>query len=367
MVVSVAVSPTWCEDWGFERGTYTRWSCISGNYSGANSSQTCGNSTISIASSGLDPVLNAVGISLQRVPLGGGAYSAKLGDTLTGSMSYGIRRTFTVTKTELLYQYSVVFQNCVPGNLSIQPYFRVTLQDSAGSTVYSNAQPCDASTPGFLPAPSGLGYKPWTCNRIDLTPFLGQTMSLIVEASDCSLGGHYGYAYVDFPCDPVIADAGPDQYVCDYDIGDSVTLATPTVNPNYQYVWTGPNGNVVSTGPSVVVTPAGPACTMQTFTLTVTDTATGCSSQDTAAVGVLGDFSVTIVRSYVCNGTVLTAVPSSGCWGSDATFLWSWGQTTPSITLYPDWFQPIHFTVTVNSGCYTHSATETGDIRPHGT
>ena len=37
-------------------------------------------------------------------------------------------------------------------------------------------------------------YKNWTSVSIDLTHYIGQTVSITFQTYDCALGGHFGYA-----------------------------------------------------------------------------------------------------------------------------------------------------------------------------
>ena len=74
---------------------------------------------------------------------------------------------------------------------------------------------------------------------------------------------------------PPTADAGPDQTINCTVFGAVLVGSSDT--PNAAFGWTGPNG-FASTGPTITAPTGG------TYTLTVTDPATGCSATDQALV-----------------------------------------------------------------------------------
>jgi hypothetical protein len=122
----------------------------------------------------------------------------------------------------------------------------------------------------------------------------------------------------DFSCSPcnVVANAGADKTLtC---AATSVTLngsATPSTGVTYS--WTGPNG-FTSNQQSPSVSVAG------TYTLTVTQTSTGCTDQDEVLVSSNTAAPANVVAmggTIICNGPAITLSASSSTAG--VTYSWS--------------------------------------------
>ncbi len=130
-----------------------------------------------------------------------------------------------------------------------QPYFTVAVLDELGDTIPN----C-----GVYNVVSGLGihgfdsvlytgydgpnkcyYRPWTIVNLPLKHYINQCVTIIFEAGDCSLGGHFGYAYVSSSCSPygLIASS---PALCGQ---KTVTLTAPPGATSYK--WTGPPGNSI--------------------------------------------------------------------------------------------------------------------------
>lgn len=162
----------------------------------------------------------------------GGAFSARIGDNPGGRRAARISRTFSVTPTEsfLLYSYAIILEE--PGHSQEeQPKFLVNIKDSSGEIVEcgqfevnagTNAvaqgftecllqQSYDCDFPisdcgaGLFPGQGQFPVQilPWTSGGADLTPFLGQQITVEFIALDCLLGGHGGTAYVEARVEPL--------------------------------------------------------------------------------------------------------------------------------------------------------------------
>ncbi len=194
----------------FENGDFTNWQCYIGTVTvnrGANqvnlspSAPAINRHTIiPVAGAGVD----FYGGFSQVCPNGSG-FSVKLGNDGTGSQAEGIEYIYNIPSTattfSILYQYAVVLQD--PGHSpEEQPRFQAKLSDlTTGTSI-----PCvtfdftaSASLPGFKPSPRNPGvlYKDWTPITINLGGLAGHTIKLEFITSDCTRGGHFGYAYVD--------------------------------------------------------------------------------------------------------------------------------------------------------------------------
>ncbi len=197
----------------------------------------------------------------------GGSYSAMLGDS--SLVNYGVAilsQTFKVTPANenFTYQYAVFLANPLHAYYE-QPYFRVTMLDQNGDTIpycgeYNvvsghGTQTFDSLT--YYDAPLNetfmVYYKNWTMVTVPLKKFLGQCVTISFESGDCSLGGHFGYAYVDASCAPEgIISSSPN--LCGQ---DSISLTAPPGSS--QYIWSGPTNGIVgsSTNQTVWVDSSG--------------------------------------------------------------------------------------------------------------
>jgi len=187
----------------------------------------------------------------------GGSYSLRLGNNVSGGLAEQISQTFTVSasSTNFTYKYAVVLQD--PGHpASQQPFFKVEMLDQSGNEI-----PCalyfvaaGQGIPGFQSSTTcaSVVFKPWTSVSIDLSAYVGQSVTVRFTAADCTLGGHYGYAYIDGNCMPLALTSTGD--VCQ---GGSVTLTAPVGSAAYSW---SPGGQ---TTPSITVTTSGTySCTL---------------------------------------------------------------------------------------------------------
>ncbi len=235
---SKLLTPSGCPNAGFEDSTFTNWTGGTGDCSffpaptvftpglvsgPMNDVETDANSQQDILTDplGYDLVCGLTG-GVPNIPYlapGGGGVSVRLGNEAVNSgteyLKYAIN--VTPTNTSFTYQYAVVLQNpdSISHNWSQQPRFTITVYDQNNTPIsgpcgaYSVQAADAASDPSYLyfqpPASASdptLGgyYKPWTTVSIDLSPYVGTTVSIEFVTQDCSLGGHFGYAYIDATC-----------------------------------------------------------------------------------------------------------------------------------------------------------------------
>ncbi len=184
----------------------------------------------------------------------GGKYSVMLGDS-TG-YNHGVAilsKTFLVkpNNTDFTYQYAVVLENPQGHSYYEQPFFQVALLDQNGDTipscgkysVVSSGGKATGFIPVYVPPSNSVGndtafYKNWTVVSVPLKKYVGQCVTIIFESGDCSLSGHFGYAYVDASCAPLEILASSPSFC-----GQStITLTGP---PGFtQYKWTGPPNGI---------------------------------------------------------------------------------------------------------------------------
>lgn len=195
---------------GFEKGNFDNWQTLKGSIDGA------GNITMSAQAP--DPMnhvmMSAVADGKLTDEYGGfpvvcpngSGYSVKLGMGAGGRDALGLSYTFEVPKTSgdysIIYNYAVVLEN-PPHQPHEQPLFSVKVfnvtdnkYEDCGSFQFIAA----ADLPGFRLSNAGrpnVYYKDWAPITLKLPGFEGKILRLEFTVNDCTLGGHFGYAYVD--------------------------------------------------------------------------------------------------------------------------------------------------------------------------
>ncbi len=274
---NISAQSTNCTNSNFENGDFSNWQGGTGTPNGNSGNNPGGCCAIvinqflnagallpprhSITTSITDPNTQN---NLIEVAPGGGIYSARLGSwqnsfysqnnpgPFPGSKAEMVKFTFTVTPNSELfvYQYAVVLED-PDTNVSYhtpaqKPRFEIKVLDGAGAYV-PNAQcghyivTADSNVAGWheglTTSASVIHYKDWTTVGIDLTAYLGQTITILFQVGDCALGGHMGYAYIDAYCAPL-------QVLTQYCVGQNqVTLTAP---PGFSYHWM-PGGDTTQT------------------------------------------------------------------------------------------------------------------------
>lgn len=262
---------------------------------------------------GIDPV-----VGIPRVNPDGGSFSVRLGNgTTTGAGAARMSQSFLVDATNYFftYSYAVVFENPNGHTANERPYFTVRVYDEFGGNIacgeYSvYADPANASD---FQAIGSVLYKDWTTVFTNLSAYIGQNVTIEFTTGDCSLGGHYGYAYLDASC------AIQQITASDYDIcpGQTSTLTAPAGIGSY--LWsTGEvtQSIIVSSGGtySCQLTPLqGPACGV-TLDVTIIE-----FPEPTA------DF--TILTNVVCLEEPIEFVDNStiSAPGNISTYQWNFG------------------------------------------
>lgn len=86
-----------------------------------------------------------------------------------------------------------------------QPYFKIFFFDSNNDTIPGTYLQVTSNTTGANPGFSTIDnyyYKPWTPVSVDLSAYIGQTVTAQFIAADCVVaqGAHGGHIYIDFDC-----------------------------------------------------------------------------------------------------------------------------------------------------------------------
>lgn len=191
-----------CTNIDFEAGNLNGWTRSTGYHPGYNAAGCCvtaGGAQVITTGAGND---NCGGFPLVAP---GGNFSVRLGNNGTGGIADRLEQTFSVTSANanFTYKYAVVFED--PGHaVEDQPSFQIDMVDSNGVQIpctYYNVS-AGQNIPGFINSTTcaNVVYKPWTSVSVDLQAYIGQNVTIRFTTYDCSLGGHYAYAYIDGSC-----------------------------------------------------------------------------------------------------------------------------------------------------------------------
>lgn len=250
-----------CTNIDFENGNTNGWTLSTGFHPLFNASGCCptaGGAQTIMTGNGTDPCGGFPVVSP------GGLFSIRLGNNGTGGVADRMEQTFSVTAANLnfTYKYAVVFQD--PGHaVADQPAFTIQMLDSSGNAIpctYYNVS-AGQNIPGFLNSPNcaGVVYKPWTNVVVDLSAYLNQNVTIRFSTYDCSLGGHYGYAYIDGSC--LAFQQTVNDTLC---IGATKQICAPSGFGSY--VWSG--GNLTGNTNSCVTVSAAGNYSVQTTLVT---------------------------------------------------------------------------------------------------
>ncbi len=272
---------------------------------------------------GFDPAVG--GTILPVVATGAGSSSLMLGDgAVTGGYASRASISFTVdaSSTNFTYRYAVVLEDPISGHTDPErPYFKVKLRDQTGTILACGDYEVMAKPPitGFFQVgSSSVYYRPWTSVFVPLVTYVGQCVTLEFTSSDCALGGHFGYAYIDADCSPSgLVSSSP--AVCG---GNSITLTAPAGAATYDWENTsagGSTGIVGSDTNQVVVVNLG-----GTYQVTMTSVmGPSCNSVMTVTVPSNPNNPVPAFSAdTVCAGTPTTFVDLST--PTDSISHWDW-------------------------------------------
>jgi len=277
----------------FEEGKLDHWQCMAGSVA----SDGTGKNIITLANStplpGRHEIISAA-TATKKDPFGnfptlcpyGGNYSVKLGNEQTGKEAEGISYTFTIPSNvdtlTFTYFYAVVFQD--PQHAAYdQPRFFVTAYDVLTGDVINCASYDYVSTanlPGFTVSavnPEVL-FKNWSPVSLQFFGLNGRDVRLEFRTADCTLGGHFGYAYLDVgtACSNILATA---PYCAET---NSLVLNAPYGFKDYTW-YSQDYSTIVGTGQSITFSPP-PATTGTYFVDMVPYPGFGC--RDTASATV---------------------------------------------------------------------------------
>ena len=231
-----------------------------------------------------NPLLDPWGNFPVNPPFGGGRYALMLGtdqndpasvQPLPNRQADGIRYQISVPANAanfgVIFSYAVVFENPNhPQNIHTyeqQPRFIARVYEPGGDTLSCANFTFVASDPlpGFDTSakfkidsasgrfPGGINfalvkYKPWSTVFLNMSKYPGKTLYLEFITTDCTLRGHFGYAYVD-----VLECVAPVTAEINCVGNDTVQLAAPPGFKQYEW-WNANYSTRIAVGDTVRVT-----------------------------------------------------------------------------------------------------------------
>lgn len=207
-------------------------------------------------------------------PPGFGMSSIQLGQPMTDGQGGGCslpinpfaagcaeRLTYCFTvgaaDTNFIYSYAFVMEN--PGDsthtIDNMPYVEFMILDPNGDTIpcayqryiasesFPGQYTCNRARTGGGGGGGGGGgfmrdtaiYKPWTIEGVNLSNYIGQTLTVVITNADCRLGGHFAHSYWDFACGSSSVILKPNCYTNAPDT--LVAPSSPDLINSYSYEW----------------------------------------------------------------------------------------------------------------------------------
>ncbi len=270
-----------CTNMDFETGSFAGWTVTSGINTNSSTMAGCCPSTTGIVSQ----VINSAGNDITvggLLPLASPFGGTKIARINNNSADYSVERitqSFSVTSSNAIFQYaySGVLEDAAHA-CTDQPYMNISVIDATG-----NVLPCpkiDIAAPSPLCSQSSsvtsnwisysgiftnVFYHAWEVRTIDLSPYIGSSITIQITVGDCIQGGHFGYGYFDCRCLPleiilngITYDATPQTPINLSTCGAlTASITAPTgLDP---YIWNGPPSSGISgaTTQSIVTSTPG--------------------------------------------------------------------------------------------------------------
>jgi gliding motility-associated-like protein len=312
-----------CPNANFSQGGFNNWNGFTGDYTNPFNLPgiVSGRHTI-ISTPGVDPYTCG---GLQYLPTGSFVV-ARLGNNATNAEAEALRYSMPVTidNALLIYKYAAVLEDA-GHSPSEQPKLTIKVLDQAGNQIGGPCGTYDvyAGQPGQnFQICSGVAWLNWSTAALDLSAFIGQTIQVEFTTRDCSLSGHFGYAYVTMSCQPL-------KLTVQYCQGNNnATLTAPTGFSSY--LWS--NG---ATTPSITIPNpvTGTTYSCQLTTLTNTGSCSVSVDVQVQPTVVVPDF------TYTQNCGQLNVQFTNGSTVNNNAIianLWKFGDNTTSTQSSPN-------------------------------
>lgn len=237
--------------------------------------------------------------------------------------------TVSPTNLRLSFSYAVVLQNPSGHATEESPYFKVEVKNEATGVILPGCTSYTFNPKSSLPSDSlklsVIGnsfdptyYRKWQYYSVDLSSLpAGTNVSINFEVGGCTLGGHWGYAYVDAECGGI---GTPYANMCSG--SNFATLIAPTGFNNYQ--WYGPGGIIAgATNDTLIQSPATPG---DTYTVTMVSPG-GCALSQTVSIGFTTVNIINLNSTSSCPGGN-SGTASVQANGSNGIYTYTWTNTS---------------------------------------
>ncbi len=363
-----------CNNEDFETGDFTGWIVNTGVVTDACSGSGCcpngfGLATV-LTTPFTDPYVGAIGAS----PFGG-TRVAQLNDAAVGARAVRIRKNITVGPNNALFQFAYIAVLNVPSNshpCCAVPKIKIRIIDPSGNILGCPQVEISVPQGGCPPLPAGwvnagsVVYNPtWQIGSIDLTAFLGQNISIIVDVYDCTWTGHFGYAYFDAICKPITLDVNGIQFPAGSNNisvtacgASTATLTAPAGLAPYN--WNGPGGSGIVNNPNQAITTS----VAGVYTLVMKSPGICAPIVKTVTLNFSPPISLSVSSSTssICSGQSVTLSATSSMAGG--TYTWSpGGNNAPSVVVSPSSTQIYTVNYTAPNNCPA-SAQFTVNVNP---
>ncbi len=279
--LSLASQVKYCENIGFENGDFKNWqgfTWVNSTIPSVQSTNPAPGFSMQTIMSDTSSYDSNTGYGLKKIPPGF-RYSARLGDLVKNTSVATLRYSLTLDSSNalLIYKFAVVLLNPTSGHEKFEePRFKVTLYDDknflindcSNYDVFASDAELNKSFKTYYPSANSepVLWRDWTTVGVNLSAYIGKTVTIEFLAADCTHKGHYGYAYFVASCQPPVLN----MKFC-YE--DSIASLTAP-NGFESYNWTDPIGNFVSNTQQVSIINA-PENSVYTCNMT---SATGCKT-----------------------------------------------------------------------------------------
>jgi len=235
-----------------------------------------------MSGAGLDPVCSSIPVT---PPIGN--FSCRVGDSteaLQGVAEISNQFTVPAGNSMLTIQWAAVLENPASHTYYEQPWFSMQVLDPHGNPIpgcgidFVDSYDSGSNLAGwqkvyYAPGGDTCYCRNWTTVFVPLSAYAGQCVTVMFEAADCSLGAHFGYAYVSCSCNTLSLLTSSPGF-CGQ---PTITLTAPPGAASY--FWTGPCITGVNNQQSVSVSCAG------TYSVIVASTL-GPNCSDTLSINV---------------------------------------------------------------------------------
>ena len=251
-----------CPNLDFSYGNFTGWQCYISN-SGYSNGNTCydsltwtlcpqavnGRHTIMSDIYDVDPhTCNGDTAGNELLPLvpDGFRYSARIGNSNCGAEAESIRYRLAVDSSNcwVVVHYAAVLELKNHAD-EMESRFGIRFQDTAGRLLPVGNLDLSLNDTVRMINCYGVYWTDWNALGVNLSPWIGQTVEIVVYAADCGRTGHFGYGYAVCEC---CSPKGNVRYCRN---SSSAELSAPLGYHSYR--WTDSAGRLLDTIPMINV------------------------------------------------------------------------------------------------------------------